>query len=260
VKGIRADILVVEQQLAESRTRAQALILAGLILREVDDHLIHKPGELLAPGTRLRKKAELHPYVSRGGVKLKAALDAFGIGVRGYRALDVGASTGGFTDCLLQEGASQVYTVDVGQAQLAWRLRCDPRIQVAERQDIRRFHMPALLQQLDLVVIDVSFIGLTHVLPAALAYLRPQGHLVALIKPQFEAGRTEVSKGGIVRDEQVRQSCVQRIEKWISTHGGQTCRTITSPILGQKGNEEYLITAIWPQGYTVGADALICSA
>jgi len=183
-------VLLVDRGLAASRERARALILAGAVL--VNEEPADKAGALIAEGAAVRVRGEDHPYVSRGGVKLRGALDAFGIGVEGLAALDVGASTGGFTDCLLQAGARRVYAVDVGYGQIAWKLRNDPRVVLFERTNIRHFQGVGVDEPVDIATIDTSFISLRHVVPATLRFVRPGGGIVALVKPQFEAGRGEV--------------------------------------------------------------------
>ncbi len=239
----RADLLVVEQGLAATRNKAQALILAGAILGP-NDHRIDKPGQLLGEEVTLHLKGDPLPYVSRGGLKLEAALDAFDIEVRDRVCLDVGASTGGFTDCLLQRGAARVYAVDVGYGQLAWSVRRDPRVITIERANIRHLEPARVPEPCGLVVIDVSFISLTVVIPVALRFAGPGAVLVALVKPQFEVGRDRIGKGGIVRDETARTEALQRIEALVSELGLREVRTIDSPITGAKGNHEYLLTAI----------------
>ncbi len=234
----RLDLLLVQQHLAESREQARRLIMAGEVT--VDGQMVDKPGRLVAVDAALLVKTP-PPYVSRGGVKLAAALDAFALDVTGLVAVDVGASTGGFTDCLLQRGAAQVYAVDVGYGQLAWKLRSDPRVVVLERTNVRH------LQQLpggvlaDLGVIDASFIGLSLVLPAALRLLRPGGEVVALIKPQFEAGVDDVGKGGVVRDAKVHRRVLGEIVELAHGAGLVVAGLTVSPLRGPAGNVEFLI-------------------
>ena len=244
---VRADVLVVERGLASTRSKARALILAGAVLG-ADDRRIDKPGEMLDPDEALRLKGEPLPFVSRGGLKLQAALEGLAIDVTGAVCMDVGASTGGFTDCLLQRGAAKVYAVDVGYGQLAWSLRQDPRVVVIERTNIR--HMdPGLVQEpCDVVVIDVSFISLEIVVPAALRFARSGATLVALVKPQFEVGRGEIGKGGIVRDAAARAGALEKIRAVLEGLGLTSVRALDSPIVGAKGNHEYLIAAILPNG------------
>lgn len=239
----RLDQLLVERGLAESRTRAQALVMAGLVFS--GERRLDKPGTMLTADTTVDVRGRDHPWVSRGGVKLAAALDHFAVDPAGLVCLDVGASTGGFTDVLLSRGAARVYAVDVGSGQLAWKLRTDPRVVVLERVNARELSAVHVPEPVDLVVCDVSFIGLTLALPAALALTRPGARLVALIKPQFEAGREQVGRGGIVRDEAVRGDVCERITTWIAD---QPCwrvqGRIESPIHGADGNVEYLIAGV----------------
>ncbi len=235
----RADLALVERGLAPSRARAQALILEGLV--RCGDRVIEKAGELVPADAPLRVTAEDHPYVGRGGVKLAAALDAFGIDPRGAVCLDVGASTGGFTDCLLQRGAARVWTVDVGYGQLAWSLRTDPRVRVIERANIRTLDRAAIPDPIALVTIDVSFISLRLVLPNALQWLQPGGHVVALVKPQFEVGKGAVGRGGIVRDAAARGRVVDEIVAVAAGLGLTSVGTLPSPITGRDGNQEYLV-------------------
>lgn len=241
----RADVLVVEQGLAPTRTKAQALILAGAILT-VDGHRIDKPGELLQDTLELQRKGEPIPYVSRGGLKLAGALDHFALTVTGAVALDVGASTGGFTDCLLQRGAARVFAVDVGYGQLAWSLRQDPRVTCIERANVRELDPAIIDAPCTVVVIDVSFISLELVVPPALRLAAPGARWVCLVKPQFEVGRAGVGKGGIVRDECLREAALARIVAFFSALGFSDVRTMDSPIVGAKGNREYLLTALAP--------------
>jgi 23S rRNA (cytidine1920-2'-O)/16S rRNA (cytidine1409-2'-O)-methyltransferase len=241
----RLDQLLVDRGLAESRARAQALIMAGLVFS--GERRLDKPGLTLPPDTPIEVRGRDHPWVSRGGVKLAAALDAFAINPGGLVCLDVGASTGGFTDVLLARGAARVFAVDVGAGQLAWTLRSDPRVVVLERVNARALTAAHVPEPIDLVVCDVSFISLTVALPAALALTRPGAQLVALIKPQFEAGRGQVGKGGIVRDEAVRRAVCETITGWLQAQPGWQVRgLIESPIAGADGNVEYLIRAQRP--------------
>jgi 23S rRNA (cytidine1920-2'-O)/16S rRNA (cytidine1409-2'-O)-methyltransferase len=238
----RADQLLVQQGLAESRTKAQALILAGLV--RCGERRIDKPGEQLTEDAPLVLKGRGHPWVSRGGVKLAYALDHFGITVEEELALDIGASTGGFTDVLLSRGARRVYAVDVGHGQLAWKLRRDPRVVVLERTNARHLSRADVADAPDGVVCDASFIGLEVVLPAALALAAPTARLVALIKPQFEVGPAQVGKGGIVRDPDLQREVCARIAAWLGRQPGWTVIGITeSPVTGADGNREFLIAA-----------------
>jgi 23S rRNA (cytidine1920-2'-O)/16S rRNA (cytidine1409-2'-O)-methyltransferase len=235
----RADLALVERGLAPSRARAQALIIEGLV--RCGDRVVEKAGEWVPADAPLRVTAEDHPYVGRGGVKLAAALDAFGIDPRGAVCLDVGASTGGFTDCLLQRGAERVWAVDVGYGQLAWSLRTDPRVRVIERANIRTLDRAAIPDPIALVTIDVSFISLRLVLPNTLQWLQPGGHVVALVKPQFEVGKSEVGRGGIVRDAAARERVVDEIVAVAAGLGLTSIGTLPSPITGRDGNQEYLV-------------------
>ena len=236
----RADTLLFERGLAESREQAQALIMAGAVLSPAGP--VRKAGTFLAPDTPLEVRARL-PYVSRGGVKLAHALDAwedeYGIILDGTVALDVGASTGGFTDCLLQRGARRVYAVDVGHGQLHYRLRQDARVVGMEKVNVR--YPFALPEPVDLLVADVSFISLTMALPEPLGHLRPGGYGIALVKPQFEARRGEVGKGGIIRDDVLRADILGRVQDWLAARDDVALLdTIDSPITGDAGNREYL--------------------
>jgi len=238
----RADQLLVERGLAESRAKAQALILAGQVFsggRRVD-----KPGTALPPDTPLTLAGRDHPWVSRGGLKLVHALDHFAIDVAGLVALDIGASTGGFTDVLLTRGAAQVHAVDVGHGQLAWKLRQDPRVVVHEGVNARYLTRAEIPEPVDILTCDASFIGLATVLAAPLALTNEQAVLVALIKPQFEAGLKQVGKGGVVRDPAVHQAVCQRVAAWIEAQAGwRVIGIVESPITGPAGNREFLIYA-----------------
>lgn len=229
------DVLLVERGLAESREKAKRLIMAGEVL--VGDRVVDKPGTRVAEDAEIRLRATL-PYVSRGGLKLEAALDRFGVAVAGKVAADVGASTGGFTDCLLQRGAARVYAIDVGYGQLAWKLRNDPRVVVLERTNIR--YLESLPEPVDLATVDVSFISLELVLPVVVRLLKPEGEIIALIKPQFEAGREHVGKGGVVRDPEVHRSVLERITAWALEHGLAVRGLMRSPLKGPAGNVEFL--------------------
>jgi len=230
------DLLLVQRGLAASRERAQALIRAGQVM--VNDQVMDKPGRRVPTNATLRLRGRL-PYVSRGGLKLEAALNAFQLDVTGWVVADVGASTGGFTDCLLQRGAAKVYAIDVGYGQLAWKLRRDPRVVVMERTNIR--FLESLPEPVDLATVDVSFIGLELVLPAVMRLLKPEGHIVALVKPQFEAGREQVGKGGVVRDPAVHRQVLTRLTGWAVERGLRVLGLIPSPITGPKGNVEFLL-------------------
>jgi 23S rRNA (cytidine1920-2'-O)/16S rRNA (cytidine1409-2'-O)-methyltransferase len=239
---IRADQLLVVRGLAESRTRAQALILAGNVF--VGEKRVAKAGDLLAVNAELSVKGRDHPWVSRGGIKLDHGLTHFGFDVTGAVALDVGSSTGGFTDVLLNRGAAKVYAVDVGTNQLAWKLRSDPRVIVREQTNARDLTSDIVPESIDIVVCDASFIGLAKVLDAALDLVQPGGKLVALVKPQFEAGREEVGKGGVVRDEAVRQRVCDDAADWVSSKGWKVLGIERSPITGPEGNVEFLLGAV----------------
>lgn len=239
---LRLDRLLVERGIAESRERGHALILSGQVL--VDGQKVEKAGSLVPEGADIRILGEQMPYVSRGGLKLEAALREFMIDVTGTTALDVGASTGGFTDCLLQHGARKVYAVDVGYGQMAWKLRQDPRVVLIERTNIREITPSHIPEPIDISVIDVSFISLEKVIPSILRFLKPDSGIIALIKPQFEVGKEQVGKGGIVRDEAARTAAVERLAAFIRDLGLAVKGVIPSPITGQDGNVEYLIYAV----------------
>jgi 23S rRNA (cytidine1920-2'-O)/16S rRNA (cytidine1409-2'-O)-methyltransferase len=244
----RLDKLLVDRGLVASRERARALVMAGSVL--VRGQVETKPGTLLDPATAdVALKEEDHPYVSRGALKLVKGLDTFRIDPTDLVCLDVGASTGGFTDVLLRRGAARVYAIDVGYGQLAWPLRNDPRVVVLERENVRNLDLAKVPEPCDLAVIDVAFISLTLVLPRV-AELLHHGTpapgtagkpIVALVKPQFEVGREQVGKGGVVRDEAVRRGAVQKIREWADTHGFFAGDDVESPITGPAGNVEYLI-------------------
>jgi len=238
----RADELLVARGLAESRARAQALIMAGLVF--AGERRLEKPGQRLAADTPLAVKGRDHPWVSRGGVKLAHALEHFGIDPKGLVALDVGASTGGFTDVLLARGAARVYAVDVGQGQLDWKLRQDPRVVVLDKTNVRALTRAQVPEAPSLIVCDVSFIGLEKALPAALALAAPGAHLIALIKPQFEVGKGQVGKGGVVRDPEQHRAVCERIAAWLEAQAGwRVLGIVESPIAGADGNKEFLIAA-----------------
>jgi len=235
----RLDKLLVERGLIPSRERARALILAGKVV--VDDHVVDKAGAPVSADAQIRLKGEDIPFVSRGGLKLEKGLEAFGIEVAGRVAVDVGASTGGFTDCLLQRGAARVYAVDVGYGQLAWKLREDPRVVNLERTNIRELTADRLGERPTLAVIDASFISLDKVLPPTLDLLSADCEVVALIKPQFEVGRGEVGKGGVVRDVRKHELVVEKVRQTAEALGCRVLGVTESPILGPKGNREFLI-------------------
>lgn len=238
---VRADVALVERGLVESRAKAQAVILAGLVFS--GERRIDKAGALVGPDEPLELRGRAHPWVSRGGLKLAHGLAHFAIDPAGAVAIDVGASTGGFTDVLLAGGAARVHAVDVGHGQLAWKLRQDPRVVVLEKTNARHLDATLIPEPVDLVVCDASFIGLETVLPAALALARPGAALIALIKPQFEVGPGRVGKGGVVRDPALHEEVCARIAAWLPTLGWRVLGIEASPILGPEGNREFLIAA-----------------
>jgi len=233
--------MLVDRGLAESRAKAQALILAGLVFS--GERKIDKAGQALAADAPLAVRGKDHPWVSRGGIKLAHALDHFGWDVTGAAALDVGASTGGFTDVLLQNGAAKVFAVDVGTNQLAWSLRQDPRVVVHEQTNARYLTAEIVTEKVDIITCDASFISLAKVLDTALDFARPGGRLIALIKPQFEAGRTEIGKGGVVRDPAVHARVCDAVAAWLEGRGWMVEGVTPSPITGPEGNVEFLIAA-----------------
>jgi 23S rRNA (cytidine1920-2'-O)/16S rRNA (cytidine1409-2'-O)-methyltransferase len=238
----RLDVALVERGLADTRAAAQRLVMAGLVFS--NDRRLDKAGASVASDLPLEVRGQPHPYVSRGGLKLEKALDHFAIPAAGRIALDVGASTGGFTDCLLQRGAARVYAVDAGTNQLAWKLRNDPRVVSMEKTNIRDVTRAQVPEPIDLIVCDASFIGLRTALPAALALAAPDAQLVALIKPQFEVGKGRVGKGGIVREPELHKEVVDTITAWLAAQPGWTVLGITdSPITGADGNKEFLLGA-----------------
>ncbi len=241
-RKVRADVALVERGLAENRTRAQALIMAGAVFS--GEQRVAKAGDKVAGDMPLEVRGKDHPWASRGGVKLAHGLEEFAISPEDRVVLDIGASTGGFTDVVLQGGAAKVYAVDVGHGQLAWKLRNDARVVVLERTNARHLTAEEIPQPVDLIVCDASFISLTTILPAALALAAPGARLVALIKPQFEVGRGKVGKGGIVRDPALHQEVCDKIEAWLGALPGWRVQGITqSPIKGPGGNIEFLIAA-----------------
>ncbi|HEX8126483.1 MAG TPA: TlyA family RNA methyltransferase [Allosphingosinicella sp.] len=248
---IRADQMLVDRGLAESRAKAQALILAGLVFS--GERKIEKAGQGLADDAPLEVRGKEHPWVSRGGIKLAHALEHFGWDVTGAVALDVGSSTGGFTDVLLQKGAAKVFAVDVGTNQLAWKLRQDPRVVVHEKTNARYLTDAVVSEPVDLIVCDSSFISLAKVLDKALDFARPGGGLIALVKPQFEAERTEIGKGGVVRDPAVHERVCRAAEDWLGSRGWTVEGIARSPITGPEGNVEFLLAARRPEGAPVQA-------
>jgi 23S rRNA (cytidine1920-2'-O)/16S rRNA (cytidine1409-2'-O)-methyltransferase len=237
----RVDQLLVERGLAESRARAQALVLAGRVFSR--GTRLEKPGQGVSAEIPLELRGDASPYVSRGGSKLAHALDHFGIDPVRMVALDLGASTGGFTDVMLQRGAMRVYAVDVGHGQLDWQLRKDPKVIVLERTNARHLNCNLIPERVDLVVADVSFISLTLALPAALQLTSPTACLIALIKPQFEVGKGQVGKGGVVRDPALHERVCAEIARWLEDRRWAVLGIIESPITGPKGNREFLIAA-----------------
>ena len=235
----RLDKLVVERGLAESRTRAQALILAGQVL--VAEQRADKPGQMIDTASEIRIKGETPRYVGRGGLKLEAALGEFHIGVEGKTCIDVGASTGGFTDCLLQHGAARVWAIDVGHNQLAWKIRQDPRVVVVEGRNARDIAPDQFPILFDVATVDVSFISLTKILPALAACLAEGADVVALVKPQFEVGRGEVGRGGIVSDPLKHRRVLIEVARAAAPLALSPADVTASPILGAEGNREFLI-------------------
>jgi 23S rRNA (cytidine1920-2'-O)/16S rRNA (cytidine1409-2'-O)-methyltransferase len=235
----RLDRLLVERGLAESREKAQALIMAGDVL--VEGQKAGKPGHSVEVSSKIEVTGKA-PYVSRGGLKLAAALEGFAIDVTGRVAMDVGASTGGFTDCLLQRGAARVHAVDVGTGQLDWKIRTDPRVVVHDGINARHLRPEDIGEPVDLVTCDVSFISVTLILPAVAPILRPEGTMVILIKPQFEVGKGQVGKGGIVRSLELHREACVRVETAVKSLGFET-RLMESPITGAEGNKEFLLYA-----------------
>jgi len=241
----RLDQVLVEKSLIESRQRAKGLIMAGMVT--VDGKMVDKPGHLVKPSSVIDLLGPDHPYVSRGGIKLEAALQEFSIEVKGCTILDVGASTGGFTDCLLQYGAKKVIAVDVGYGQLAWSLRNDPRVVVIERTNIRQLSHSQLGAHVDGAVIDTSFISLRTVVPAVLGHLEKDSFILTLIKPQFEAGKGIVGKGGIIRDKNVQEKIVNDLITHFTEAGLAVHGTFESPIRGAKGNREFFVYLTYSQ-------------
>jgi len=236
----RIDKLLTDLGLASSRTKAQALVMAGVVL--VDEKRVEKPSETCETTAQIRIKGNSPEsrYVSRGGLKLEAALDAFGIDLKGLNCIDVGSSTGGFTDCLLQHGAARVTCIDSGKNQLDWRLRTDERVEVRENTNARMLTPADFMAPFDIAVVDVSFISVTKILPALVSLLVPAGRIVVLIKPQFEVGRGEVGKGGIVREAEKHERVVSEVNTFAKGLGLEIVGVIDSPILGAEGNKEFL--------------------
>lgn len=238
-KKLRIDKLLVEKGLAESRAKAQALLMAGQII--VNDKRVDKAGEMVSSDADIRIRGEAVPFVSRGGLKLEHAIKHFNIEINNKVAIDVGASTGGFTDCLLKRGIKKVYAIDVGYGQMDIRVKEDPRVVSIERTNIRELKPESIPEKADLAVIDVSFISLTKVLSHVIPLLKDAGEIVSLIKPQFEVGKGEVGKGGIVRDEKKIERVVGRISSYSMEIGLEVAGVVESPIPGAKGNREFLI-------------------
>ena len=247
---LRADQLLAERGLAESRTRAQALIMAGVVF--AGETKVAKSGQLLSADAVVEVRGRDHPWVSRGGIKLAHGLDHFGWEVAGAVAIDVGSSTGGFTDVLLSRGAARVYAVDSGTNQLAWKLRQDARVIVHEQTSARVLTAAHIPEPVDLIVCDASFIGLAKVLERPLGFARPGARLLALVKPQFEAGREEVGKGGVVRDPAVHARVCEQVAGWLTEQGWTVAGVTPSPITGPEGNVEFLLAAQNGAGGVVG--------
>jgi len=237
---IRADVALVDRGLVESRAKAQALIMAGIVFS--GENKVTKAGQPIKGDQPLEVRGKDHGWVSRGGLKLEKGLKEFSVDPTGYTAIDVGASTGGFTDVLLQSGAKHVFAVDVGRGQLAWKLRKDERVTILEKTNARYLSNEQITEAVDIVVCDASFISLRTVLPAAMGFVKPGGRLIALIKPQFEVGKGHVGKGGVVRDPALHQAVCDDTKEWLNaTPGWKTCGITESPIKGPEGNIEFLI-------------------
>lgn len=238
----RVDQMLVDRGLVESRTRAQALIMAGLVY--VGDRKVDKSGQMFPDDVALDVRGRDHPWVSRGGIKLAHGLEHFGWDITGAIAIDVGSSTGGFTDVMLTNGAVRVYAVDSGTNQLAWKLRQDPRVVVHEQTSARILTAAHIPEEVDLIVCDASFIALSKVLEVPLRFAKRDARLLALIKPQFEAGRDEVGKGGVVRDPEIHARVCDEVAAWVVTQGWRVEGVVESPIKGPEGNIEFLIAAV----------------
>ncbi|MBW1840825.1 MAG: TlyA family RNA methyltransferase [Deltaproteobacteria bacterium] len=243
-KKKRLDLTVLEKGLVKSRQRARALIMMGKVL--VNNHPVDKPGAMVSDRDNILLKGDDNPYVSRGGLKLEKALEILDVNIQGLVCMDVGSSTGGFTDCLLQRGADRVYAVDVGYGQLAWKLRQDSRVVVMERTNIRHMRRESIPRPMDLVTIDVSFISLKIVVPAVLKFAKKDSRILALIKPQFEVGKGKVGKGGVVRDPLLHETVIRDLSEYFNKTGLLCDRIITSPLMGPKGNREFFISLIHP--------------
>ncbi|MBM4338577.1 MAG: TlyA family RNA methyltransferase [Deltaproteobacteria bacterium] len=235
----RLDKLLLKNGFVQSREKANALIMEGKVL--VNGSIVDKPGTKIDSGADIRLQEEDSPYVSRGGKKLRGAIDSFGIDPEGMVVMDVGASTGGFTDCILQKGARKVFAVDVGYGQLAWKLQQDPRVVNLERRNIRYLKREEINEEIDLILIDTSFISIEKFLSHLLQFLKDGGMILSLIKPQFEVGKGQVGKGGVVRDEALHQKVIERISEFCGDLGLKILGVIESPLLGPKGNKEFFI-------------------
>ncbi len=238
----RIDSLLVKKGLVSNRSRARSMLMCGNVF--VDGLRVDKAGTFVREDSKIDIKEETSRYVGRGGIKLEAAIREFKIDVNSKVALDIGSSTGGFTDCLLQFGAKKVYAVDVGYGQLDWRLRNDPRVRVMERVNARYLKLEDIGEQVDISTIDVSFISLTKIVPVVLQIIKPRGVLIILIKPQFEVGKGEVGRGGIVKDKSKRMEVVAKITSFVKGIGVEVVDVLPSPILGADGNQEYLIVGV----------------
>jgi len=238
-KKERIDKLLMEKGVVQSRERARSFIMAGKVM--VEGRRVDKPGTKIDVEAQLQVRGEDQPYVSRGGLKLEGALNAFGMDPKGMVVMDVGASTGGFTDCVLQKGARRVYAVDVGYGKLAWKLQKDPRVINLERRNIRYLKREEIPEEVDLILIDTSFISVEKFLPHLLKFLKKGGNLVCLIKPQFEVGKGEVGKGGVVKDPALHQKVIDRISGFCRELGLSILGVVESPLLGPKGNKEFFI-------------------
>ncbi len=236
----RLDILIVEKGFIKSRQRAKSVIMAGKVL--VDNNPVDKPGTFIKNDAKIIVKIDDNPFVSRGGLKLENALKSIPVSVKNLTCLDIGASTGGFTDCLLQNGAAKVYAVDVGYGQFDWSLRQNSKVKVIERTNIRYMPYEKIREKVDIVVADTSFISLKIVIPSAEKFMRHDTKVLALIKPQFEAGKKNVGKGGVVKDSKIREQVIQDLELFFKERGYCVNQVIPSPILGPKGNREYIIS------------------
>jgi len=236
----RLDVLIVEKGFIKSRQRAKAVIMAGKVL--VDNYPIDKPGTLINNNAKIIVKKDDNPFVSRGGLKLEKALKSIPVSVQNSICLDIGASTGGFTDCLIQNGAAKIYAVDVGYGQFDWSLRQNPKVVVIERTNIRHMPYEKIKEKVDIVVADTSFISLKIVIPSAEKFMRNNTKVLALIKPQFEAGKKNVGKGGVVKDLKIINEVIQDLEYFFKERGYLVNQVIPSPILGPKGNQEYIIS------------------